>query len=231
MNQRSRLRDRSGPRVVESGHQSQRYREGNENESSGLNRNDSTRPSRRGSTLRRSISSHGPQPTDLALADSSLELEVLVDPAKSIHLGTSVQTCIMVYLRLPTSDRVISANNINTSQLLGVTSLVADNRNGERIPLEPGLLSGQKMYDSVQPFPDRYGSLPYNDPCRQILGCFTFPDLLIRQAGNYRIRTTLVQMDGSSERGATSLFCVDSDSIRVDRRSNATQRRHQRVYN
>jgi hypothetical protein len=134
----------------------------------------------------------------------------------------------MISLEMPSPDRAVSASRYDTSGLFAVTSLVADTRSGELLSLEPGLLCGQKSLDSVHPMPEHCtSSLARNYPCRVVLGYFSFPGLVIRQAGTYRIRTTLVKM---GEAGATSLAAVDSDPIKVDGRGSNSQRRHQRVY-
>ena len=235
--QRSYLRDGSGPQPVDVSHgrdkgrsSSGRRKEGDDREKHRPKRNDSQRAPSHETNLQRQTTS--PQNTNIAAERSSLELDVIGQPARGIQLGMPVETSVMISLRMPAADRVISTNNIDTSSLFALTSLVADTNNGERMPLEPGSLSGQKMFDSVHPIPEQCAdTLARNDPCRLALGYFSFPGLLIRQAGTYRLRTTLVKMGGTAEAGATSLVAVDSEPISVDRRGSGTQRRHQRVYN
>jgi len=143
-------------------------------------------------------------------------------------LGMPVETSVMISLRLPAPDRTVSADDIDTSRLFAVVSLVADNRYAERVPLENGVMTGQKMFDSVHAIPDECAErLAHNQPCRLVLGYFSFPGLLIRQSGSYRIRTTLVKMSSDGAGGASSILNVDSDVVKVERRSTACR---QRVY-
>lgn len=138
----------------------------------------------------------------------------------------------MVSLKCPSPDMVASYSNMDTSRLMAVVSLVADTRSGERMPLENGTLTGQKMFDSVHPIPESVAdSLARSQPCRLALGYFSFPSLLIRQTGTYRLRITLIKMSGSSaSSGGTSIATADSDSIKVERRptGSANPRKHQR---
>jgi hypothetical protein len=135
----------------------------------------------------------------------------------------------MVSLRFPPEERLVNAANVDTSLLIALVSLVADTRNGERVPVEAGLLTGQKLFDSVHPIPEEYvEDMKRNDPCRVALGYFTFPGLLVRQSGTYRLRTSLLQIPTSGGGGST-LMSVDSTPIKVERRQ-VLSGRGQRMY-
>ena len=139
----------------------------------------------------------------------------------------------MVSLRFPSPDRAIDGANVDITRLFAAVSLVADTRSGERVPVEAGLLGGQKSFDSVHEIPEEHvETMARSQPCRVALGYFTFSGLVIRQAGSYRIRTTLIQMpaSGSSQQGATSILSVDSESIKVERRVTAAPRTHARAH-
>ncbi|KAK3719928.1 hypothetical protein LTR37_004051 [Vermiconidia calcicola] len=236
---RSYLRETSGPQAVDSGSgrekhhgSSRRTKEGDDRERHRSKRNESQRSPKKEPGHRRKVSN--PQPANMSNVPAekpSLELDVTGQPSKGIQLGVPVEKSVMLSLRLSASDQVINASNVDTERLFAVTSLVADTRSGDRVPLEPGVLSGQKILDSVHPIPEHCAAtLARNHPCRLALGYFSFPGLLIRQAGTYRIRTTLVKTGGSADAGATSLLSVDSEPIKVERRSGGSLRRHQRVY-
>ena len=233
-NQRSYLKDETGPRVVDAGSRrsksrsvSRRRRESDDHDRRPTKRNDSHRSSKSESGRRKVAS---PQRSNIPAEPPSLELDVIGQPAQGIQLGMPVETSVMISLRLPASDRLVSTNIIDTSRLFALTSLVDDARSEERTPLDPGSLAGQKMSDSIHPIPEQCAAtLALDDPCKKALGYFSFPGLVIRQAGTYRIRTTLVKMDGAPDSGASSLLAVDSEPIRVERRGNVIQRRPQRV--
>ena len=237
MSHRTYLRDRSGPRAVDAADRApeksrgstRRHKDSDDREKHRSKRSNSDRSSPKGSGHRRKVSNS--KPSNTFAERPSFELNVIEQPARGIQLGMLVEASVMVSLRLPSADRVISSDCVDTSRLLAITSLVADTRNGERMSLEAGSLTGQKMYDSIHPIPEECAdTLARNQPCRIALGYFSFPGLLIRQAGTYRIRTTLVKMSNSADAGATSLLAVDSEPIKVERRGSGSLRRHQRVH-
>ncbi|GAB7359804.1 hypothetical protein MBLNU230_g6973t1 [Neophaeotheca triangularis] len=147
-------------------------------------------------------------------------MDIIEPPPRSIALGTAIDTSAMISILLPSPDTQPASSTIDTSRLLAVASLVADTRSGDRIPIEAGNLTGQKMFDSIHAIPAECASpLARSHPCRLALGYFSFPALLIRQAGSYRVRVTLIKMGGpGTSSGASSLVAVDSDPIRVERR-------------
>lgn len=91
--------------------------------------------------------------------------------------------------------------------------------------MEAGSLTGQKTYDSVHAMPaDSVRTFERLNPNLVVLGYFSFPGLLIRQAGIFRIRTTLARMEVE---GAVSLVVEDSEPVKVERRGSvsSSQRR------
>ncbi|TKA68802.1 hypothetical protein B0A55_09017 [Friedmanniomyces simplex] len=244
--QRSYLRDSSGPRAVDTNSSSRdkarstRRPKDGDDKSSQRSKRDSNRRSPKKDSHRRKHSS-SQSTTETYTERPYFELDVIGQPPVGIALGMPVETSVMISLRLPSADRSITtttttttataASSVDTSRLFAVASLVADSRSGERVPLEAGIMTGQKMFDSVHPIPDECAArLANNEPCRLVLGYFSFPQMLIRQSGAYRIRTTLIKMSASGEGGGSSVLAVDSEPVKVERRSIATPRRHQRVY-
>ncbi|KAK5123675.1 hypothetical protein LTR85_002311 [Meristemomyces frigidus] len=232
--QRTYLRDNCGPRVVDAGAQrgkggsgTRRHRDNDDKGQHRSKRDSSHRPSKTEASHRRKPSTS--QATDGYGERPSFELDIIGQPPTCVALGMSVEASVMISLRLPSPDRAISADSVDTSKLFAVASLVADNRSGDRVPLEAGIMTGQKMFDSVHSIPDECAEqLASNQPCRLILGYFSFPDLLIRQSGTYRLRTTLIKMNATGEGGGSSIVAIDSESFRVERRSIAAPRRQQR---
>ena len=231
--QRSYLRDSSGPRAVDAGTgrtkaggSSRRQRE-HDDKQQRPTRDSSHRSSKKESSARRKH----PRATESYSERPYFELDVIGQPPRGAVLGLPVETSVLISLRLPDPDRSISADSIDTSKLFAVTSLIAESPSGERVPLEAGIMTGQKMFDSVHTIPDECAEqLANSQPCRLVLGYFSFPGLLIRQSGSYRIRTTLIKMSTSGEGGGSSVVAVDSEPIKIERRSIATPRRSQRVY-
>jgi hypothetical protein len=152
------------------------------------------------------------------------ELDIIGQPNRVVPLGMEVETSVMASLRFPTADQAIDGGNVDITRLLAVASLVADTRG---VPVESGMLTGQKLFDSVHEIPEEHvETMARTQPCRIALGYFTFPGLLIRQAGSFRLRITLLQMpvSGSSQQGATTILSVDSEPIKVERRPSNPQR-------
>ncbi len=157
-----------------------------------------------------------------------VKLDVIGHPASTVQLGVPVNLAVLLSLDGAQCDRTIDESRYDTSRLFAVTSLLGDDGSGRRVPLEAGLLGGHDTLDSVHPIPDHY--LPAYQrayPSRVILGFFKFSELVIKQPGAYRIRTSLVRM---CDEGATSLAIIDSELVKVEGRSSNSHRRVQRVY-
>ncbi|KAI5361842.1 Putative Velvet domain-containing protein [Septoria linicola] len=225
-NQKSYLRDGSGPRAVDSS-----------KSRSSSRRDDDRQRSKHSSSRHPSDSkpSHRRESSQIPRSEGpTFELDVIGQPSRSIVFGQTVETSVMVSLRCPSPEMVARYQDMDTSRLMGVVSLVADSRSGERVPVECGTLTGQKMFDSVHECPDDIAaSLARSQPCRLALGYLTFPQLLIRQPGSYRLRVSLIKMGGAGTSGGTTVLAADSESIKVERRStgsstSGTVRKHGR---
>lgn len=242
--QRSYLRDRDGPRAVDAGQRGSSRRKttgsddrdarksGRSSGSKSATPRSSGRPSghkRKSSSSQSSVKEASSKPSYV------YELNVIGQPPKAIPYGMDVEASVMVSIRFSSPDCAddFASKSADTSGFFGVASLVAETRTGERIPVEAGSLTGQKLFDSVHAIPGDYAeAMRRSDPCRVALGYFTFSGLLIRQPGTYHIRTTLIQVaaDGTSQ-GGTSVMSVDSEPIKVERRPATTgQRTVQRIY-
>jgi len=231
------LRDDRGPRAVDSGSNGN-YRRGSgrrQKDSDGREkhhsrRGDSHRPSKKDGHRRRLSSASNSQTSSNHIERPTLELTVVKQPSRGIQLGMPVDTSVVLSVRRPLSDRSVNVNSIDIPRLFGITSLVAETSSGERSPMEAGSVTGQKTYDSVHSLPeDSATTFSRLHPDLAALGYFSFPGLVIRQAGTYRIRTTLAKVD---EDGAASLLAVDSEPVKVERRGSVTssQRRQHRMY-
>lgn len=232
--QRTYLHDNHGPRVVDAGQlrgSSRRHQK-----ESGADDRDSKRtkkssshksPSKSESGHRRKSSNS--QSNMKSSVRPKWELDVIGQPHKVVPFGMEVETSVMASLRFPSADLAIDGANVDITRLFAVASLVTDTRSGERVPVESGMLTGQKLFDSVHEIPAQHvETMARAQPCRVALGYFTFSNLLIRQPGSFRVRTTLIQMpvSGSSQQGATTIMSVDSDLIKVERRPSNPQRAH-----
>lgn len=233
--QRSHIRPEHEPRAVKASNgrtkvptNSRRLKDNDDRDKHRSKRNEAHRPAKKDTSHRRKISHTLPSTT--IIEQPYFMLDMIGQPAKSIQLGMPVEASLMISLGQSSLDQAINSERIDTSLLFAVASLVTDNRHGERLPLEGGSLTGQKMFDSVHPIPEDCSELrAQNQPCRFVLGYVSFTGLSIRQAGTYRIRITLIQMSDTVAAGATSLLAIDSEPIKVERRGTGSQRRHQHI--
>lgn len=226
--QRSYLRDNLGPRVVESSYGKERSRNGPRRARDADDRSqrvrrqpnprsprsETSRPRRRSSASSGGSSAQRP----------SYALNMVKQPPSTIPLGAAVDPSVLVSL-MPSAD----TGRIDPSRLLAVATLVADSQTGERIPLEAGILAGQKMFDSVQPFTDQQDArLAQSCVAGHVFGYVSFSGLVIRQSGIFRIRVTLIETSPITQ-GGSSVQVVDSEPIRVERRAIRPQGRPQPV--
>lgn len=235
--QRTYLYDSHGPRAVDAGQSRTSSRRHQKDSASEDRDGKRSRKASGHKSSSKSDSGHrrkssNAQPSGEAPAKPKWELDIIGQPPRVFPLGMEIETSAMVSLRFPSADRAADSGHVDTSRLFAVASLVADTRSGERVPVESGSLTGQKLFDSVHAIPEEHvATMARSQPCRLALGYFTFPGLLVRQYGSYRIRITLVQMpaSGSSQQGATSLLAVDSEPIKVERRPTNAPRVHSRA--
>ncbi|CZT14907.1 uncharacterized protein RCC_12263 [Ramularia collo-cygni] len=233
--QKTYLRDSHGPRVVDAGKgRSSSRRQTEDSDKQRSKHSSSRKSSKQESSHSRKSSSTPSSSSNNNQERPSFELDIIGQPQRAIIFGTAVEASVMVSLKLPTADMAASYRNLDTSRLLAVVSLVADSRSGERTVAECGTLTGQKMFDSVHPIPEEcVPSLARSQPCRLAVGYFSFPGLLIRQPGSYRLRIALIKMGSSesSSSGGSTISTIDSESIRVERRPTgaSSHRKHQRT--
>nr|POF22340.1 hypothetical protein CFP56_36425 [Quercus suber] len=157
-------------------------------------------------------------------------LDMVGQPPKNVRLGTSIQISTMLSLRLPDWSHAVVATEVDTSRLIAAVSLIATPRTGEAVPLEAGIMVGQQMFDSVHAIPESCRERVSTRHARRLaLGFFTFSGLMVRQAGIYSIRVTLIDVAGSD--GSTSILNIDSEQVKVEHRIAGAQRRRERVQN
>lgn len=117
-------------------------------------------------------------------------------------------------LRVDRQRQSSSNGNLDhdSGRLMAVATLVAHDGDGLSTPVNAGILTGPQLADTVHPAPST-GTLGY----------VSFPDLVIRSPGTFRIRVTLLRMSATAHagqtasalQGATSLVSVDSELVIV----------------
>jgi len=97
-----------------------------------------------------------------------------------------------------------------SGRLMAVATLVASDQHGLLTPVNAGILAGPQLADTVHP-----------ESSTGTLGYVSFPDLVIRSPGTFRVRVTLLRMSATvhaehcSLQGAMSLASIDSEPVVV----------------
>ena len=151
-------------------------------------------------------------------------MDIIVQPPRTARVGQTMSGSIVVRLRTTnadTNDAVADSTN-----LVAVAALVPGPNSAA--PTDPNalnaLLAG-RVFDSIHPFNDdeadgSIASMDMADP--NGVGYMRFPELVIRQAGTYRIRITLIRIRNSasdppvtSAGNGVAVHIVDSNPIVV----------------
>jgi len=151
-------------------------------------------------------------------------MDIIVQPPRTARVGQTMSGSIVVRLRTTnadTNDAVADSTN-----LVAVAALVPGPNSPA--PTDPNalnaLLAG-RVFDSIHPFNDdeadgSIASMDMADP--NGVGYMRFPELVIRQAGTYRIRITLIRIRNSasdppvtSAGNGVAVHIVDSNPIVV----------------
>jgi hypothetical protein len=151
-------------------------------------------------------------------------MDVVLQPPATARAGQPLNGAIVVRLRTTNTDPDEAITD--SPNLVAVATLVpGPNSTGSTDPdVLNNLLAGRR-FDSVHPFSDdaadgAIGSMEMDHP--NGVGYMMFPELVIRQAGSYRIRITLIRIRNStsdppvaSASGGASVQVVDSNPITV----------------
>jgi hypothetical protein len=167
--------------------------------------------------------SRSDRPTE-STEDIRYAMDIIVQPPSSARAGHSVNGTIIVRLRTTNTnadDAIADSGN-----LVAIATLIPGPNSS--VSSDPNVLStllAGRYFDNIHPFSDdeadgSIASMELDDP--HGVGYMRFPDLVIRQAGIYRIRITLIRIRNSSSdppmvsiRGGASVQIVDSNPIVV----------------
>ena len=152
-------------------------------------------------------------------------MDIVVQPPHTARVGQAMPESIVVRLRTMNADTDEAV--ADSTNLVAVAALVPGPNSAA--PADPNalntLLTG-RVFDSIHPFNDdeadgSIASMDMADP--QGVGYMRFPDLVIRQAGTYRIRITLIRIRNSasdppvtSAGNGLAVHIVDSNPIVVN---------------
>lgn len=139
-------------------------------------------------------------------------MDFIVQPPRTARVGHTIPGTIIVRLRTTNTDPDYAV--ADSPNLMAVAALIpGPNSTASSDPHVLNTLLAGRRIDSIHPFADDEadGSIASMDMAgSQGVGYMSFPDLVVRQAGTYRIRITLLRTaDGAA------VQIVDSNPIIV----------------
>ncbi|KAK5006017.1 hypothetical protein LTR39_005774 [Cryomyces antarcticus] len=146
-------------------------------------------------------------------------MDMMMQPPASARPGTVLSPPVTVRVRVP-RDGVSDEEDLSElGQLFAVAALIKTDANGNAAS-RPAVLTGQRFADSVRPFSnDRVNGHVQESAGSRPLGYVSFPNLVIRQEGTYRIRIALIRMGNPglslASQGASNMETIDSEPITV----------------
>ncbi|KAI4642535.1 uncharacterized protein J4E78_010218 [Alternaria triticimaculans] len=152
-------------------------------------------------------------------------MDIVVQPPRTARVGQTLPGSIVVRLRTTNADTDEAV--ADSTNLVAVAALVPGPNTPASVDTNAlnALLTG-RVFDSIHPFNDdeadgSIASMDMADP--HGVGYMRFPELVIRQAGTYRIRITLIRIRSSatdppvtSAGNGLAVHVVDSNPIVVN---------------
>jgi hypothetical protein len=145
---------------------------------------------------------------------SNYAMDILVQPPRSAIAGRSLTPAVTVRLRSLRED--LDRDDLDVAHLLAVASLTAESEGTPDEQLQRALAG--RRFDSVHPFTAEDA----NNYESAGIGFMSFPDLVIREQGTYRIRITLIRVrNGAGDSspvpvGGSSVQVIDSDPVTIE---------------
>ncbi|KAF1998985.1 hypothetical protein P154DRAFT_438094 [Amniculicola lignicola CBS 123094] len=169
----------------------------------------------------------------LSPEDIRYAMDVIVQPPATARAGNNWP--LIVRLRTTNTDPEDAL--LDSANLVAVATLIpAPNSSSSSDPNTLNTLLAGRRFDSIHPFSDDeadgfLGSMEMDDPSG--VGYVHFPDLVIRQAGMWCVRITLIRIRSSSSEppassiaGGASVQVVDSNPIVVQQGTGASTMAH-----
>lgn len=148
-----------------------------------------------------------PRPGRSASEAHGFGLDFVVRPPNEVRVGSSISPAVTLQVRTVRRGSSAAVSNQNLHHYFVVVSLLQLYEDGDVDHASPGILTGTKLADTIH-VPD-HATLTLNSP--DILGYVSFPNLVIRSPGTYRLRTSLMKVASSG--GSKFLHSEDSGLI------------------
>lgn len=144
------------------------------------------------------------------IGQNNFSLDPVNGLPREVRAGFPLDTPFIIRVDREQQSPYIGNLDAESGRLMAVATLVASDQHGLLTPVNAGILTGPQLADTVHP-----------EPSTDTLGYVSFPDLVIRSPGTFRIRVTLLRMGATvhagygSVQGATSLVSIDSEPVVV----------------
>lgn len=141
----------------------------------------------------------------------SYTMEVITQPPASARAGMILGSTVTARLRRSDGRSYTEASEL--AGLFAVATLAVIGPDGAAEMVAPGVLTGPRLVDSVRRLPESEGV------ASDTVGYASFPNLIIRQEGTYRIVISLIRMGGTPPQmqGGSSVQAVYTRHISVER--------------
>jgi hypothetical protein len=136
-------------------------------------------------------------------------LDFVVRPPNEVQAGFAISPAVTLQVRTVRRGPSAAPPDRSLHQYFTVVSLLQLYDDGDIDHASPGILAGHQLADSIHA-PD-HATFTLNSP--DILGYVSFPNLVIRSPGTFRLRTSLMKVGSSG--GSRFLHSEDSGIIVV----------------
>lgn len=136
-------------------------------------------------------------------------LDFVVRPSNEIRAGSPISPAVTLQVRTVRRGPSAAMSDRSLHHYFAVVSLLQLYDDGDIDHASPGILAGVQLADSIHA-PD-HATFTVNSP--DIFGYVSFPNLVIRSPGTFRLRTSLMKVGSSG--GSRFLHSEDSGLIVV----------------
>lgn len=150
-----------------------------------------------------------PRPGRSAGEPHGFGLDFVVRPPNEVQVGSSISPAVTLQVRTVRRGPSAAVSDRSLHNYFAVVSLLQLYDDGDVDHASPGVLTGMQLADTIHA-PD-HATFTLQSP--DILGYVSFPHLVIRTPGTFRLRTSLMKV--SSSDGSKFLHSVDSGLIVV----------------
>jgi len=154
-----------------------------------------------------------PRPRRTQAEPHGFALDFVVRPPSEVQAGSPIAPAVILQVRTVRRGPSSAGSDRSLHRYFAVVSLIQLYSDGYVENAPHGTLAGDQLADSIHT-PESVTSTPHSP---DVLGYFSFPNLIIRSSGTYRIRISLMKVGSSTgpTHGSSFLHSEDSGLIVV----------------